>query len=89
MAEIGAYAAKTHLSELLERVQRGERFVITRHGQPIAELVPAAGRNRLQIRRAVAELHSIRRLLLRRGGRRKATRSGQSLRRLAHEGHRR
>ena len=40
MAEIGAYQAKTHLPRLLERVQQGERFVITKHGHPIAELVP-------------------------------------------------
>jgi prevent-host-death family protein len=38
--EIGAYAAKTHLPALLERVARGERFTITKHGRPIARLVP-------------------------------------------------
>jgi prevent-host-death family protein len=38
--EIGAYEAKTHLPALLERVARGERFTITKHGQPIARLVP-------------------------------------------------
>ncbi|MBV8589846.1 MAG: type II toxin-antitoxin system prevent-host-death family antitoxin, partial [Acetobacteraceae bacterium] len=30
--------AKTHLSSLLERVENGERFRITRHGRAIAEL---------------------------------------------------
>ena len=40
MAEIGAYDAKTHLPKLLERVEKGERFVITRHGKPVAELRP-------------------------------------------------
>jgi prevent-host-death family protein len=38
--EIGAYEAKTHLPALLERVQRGERITITKHGKPIARLVP-------------------------------------------------
>jgi prevent-host-death family protein len=38
MSEIGAYEAKTHLPKLLERVEKGERFVITRHGRPVAEL---------------------------------------------------
>jgi prevent-host-death family protein len=42
MPEVGAYEAKTHLPKLLERIQRGERFVITKHGRPIAELVPAS-----------------------------------------------
>jgi prevent-host-death family protein len=40
MKSIGAFEAKTHLSELLERVSRGEKFKITRHGVPTALLVP-------------------------------------------------
>jgi prevent-host-death family protein len=39
--EIGIFEAKTHLSEILRRVKRGERFVITNRGEPIAELGPA------------------------------------------------
>jgi prevent-host-death family protein len=41
MIAIGVYDAKTQLPKLLDRVSRGERFVITKHGRPIAELVPA------------------------------------------------
>ena len=37
---VGAYEAKKHLSELLERVQAGEEITITRHGAPVAKLVP-------------------------------------------------
>ena len=37
---VGAYEAKTHLSELLEKVEAGEEIVITRHGTPVAKLVP-------------------------------------------------
>jgi prevent-host-death family protein len=40
MASVGAFEAKTHLSELLDRVARGERIIITRHGVPAAILVP-------------------------------------------------
>lgn len=40
MQTIGAYEAKTHLPRLLERVARGETLTITRHGRPIARLVP-------------------------------------------------
>ena len=39
-SEIGAYEAKTHLPALLERVARGEQITITKHGRPIARLVP-------------------------------------------------
>ncbi|NDV63580.1 type II toxin-antitoxin system prevent-host-death family antitoxin [Puniceicoccales bacterium CK1056] len=35
---IGAFEAKTKLSELLERVQRGESFTITKHDRPVASL---------------------------------------------------
>jgi prevent-host-death family protein len=90
MSEIGAYEAKTHLPQLLERVRRGERFVITRHGQPVAELIPVVGRDVEQIRRAIASLRAIRKVLAHRGGAGKdARRPGQSFRELAHEGHRR
>lgn len=37
---VGAYEAKTHLSELLEKVEAGEEFTITKHGAPVAKLVP-------------------------------------------------
>lgn len=39
---IGAYEAKTRLGELLDRVEQGEDVTITRHGKPVARLVPAA-----------------------------------------------
>ena len=38
---IGLYDAKTHFSELIEQVQQGQSVVITKHGKPVAELVPA------------------------------------------------
>lgn len=38
--EVGAYEAKTNLSRLLEMVERGERITLTRHGRPVAMLVP-------------------------------------------------
>lgn len=40
MPEVGAYEAKTHFSRILERVARGERFIITKHGVPVAVLAP-------------------------------------------------
>lgn len=40
MDSVGAFEAKTHLSELLDRVRQGERITITRHGIPEAMLVP-------------------------------------------------
>lgn len=37
---VGAYEAKTHLSELLEKVEAGGEIIITKHGAPVAKLVP-------------------------------------------------
>ncbi len=80
MTEIGAYDAKTHLPALLERVRRGERFIITKHGQPVAELRPFAAHDADQ---------ALRKELAGRGVRlRKILDEGESLRDLAHSGHR-
>jgi prevent-host-death family protein len=40
MQEIGAFEAKNTLGALLDRVLEGEEIVITRHGKPVARLVP-------------------------------------------------
>lgn len=51
--KVGSYEAKTHLPRLLARVERGERITITRHGVPIAMLVPVDKRSSLSPREAV------------------------------------
>ena len=63
MAErtVGSYEAKTHLPQLLDRVEHGETIVITRHGKPVARLVPAsAERARPDVRLAVADMLAVR-----------------------------
>jgi prevent-host-death family protein len=40
MENIGVYEAKAHLASLLDRVENGEELTITRHGKPVARLVP-------------------------------------------------
>lgn len=40
MTEIGLFEAKTHLSALVDRAEKGEEFIITRHGHGVARLVP-------------------------------------------------
>lgn len=37
---IGSFEAKTHLSQLLEKVQEGVEITITKRGKPIARLIP-------------------------------------------------
>ena len=43
MKEIGAFEAKNTLSALLDLVEAGEEVIITRHGKPVARLVPPHG----------------------------------------------
>ena len=61
MSEVGAYEAKTHLPKLLERVNQGERITITRHGVPVAYLVPVSGSQREPLSRIIQQLREFRR----------------------------
>jgi prevent-host-death family protein len=56
MTTVGAFEAKTHFANLLERVARGEQIVITKHGTPVAKLVPVSGRDRERRTHAFARL---------------------------------
>jgi prevent-host-death family protein len=40
MTEVGLFEAKTHLSRIVDRVEQGEEIVLTRHGRPVARIVP-------------------------------------------------
>jgi prevent-host-death family protein len=60
MDEIGAFEAKNKLSELLDRVERGEEVVITRRGKAVAKLVPIDhGRDRAKAREAVRRIREL------------------------------
>ena len=50
--EVGAFEAKNRLSNLLDQVEQGGEVVITRHGRPVARLVPVNPMAPQEIRRA-------------------------------------
>jgi prevent-host-death family protein len=52
---VGAYDAKTHFSELLEKVEAGEEITITRHGTPVARLVPVKRKTSPEQRQAAIQ----------------------------------
>jgi prevent-host-death family protein len=56
MSTVGAYEAKTHLPALLDRVEQGERIVITRRGVPVAVLVPVETKGSRDVAAVVAQL---------------------------------
>ena len=58
---VGSYQAKTHLPRLLERAARGERITITKHGVPIAMLVPIENSRKVDIHSVIEEMKKFRR----------------------------
>ena len=79
MDTVGSYEAKTHLPELLKRTAKGEEITITKHGVPIAMLVPAGTLKKSDV---VAAIHGIREF------RKGHTLAGVSLREMIEEGRR-
>lgn len=60
MREVQASEAKAHLPQLLDEVERGETIVITRHGRPIARIVPEARRRQEEIDKAIESIKALR-----------------------------
>jgi prevent-host-death family protein len=59
-SSVGSYEAKTHLPQLLERVSKGEQITITKHGVPIALLIPAGQLKQMDAQTAVEEMKKFR-----------------------------
>jgi prevent-host-death family protein len=60
MREVQASDAKAHLPQLLDDVERGETVVITRHGRPIARIVPEAHLRQEEIDKAIQGIKALR-----------------------------
>lgn len=58
--KVGAYEAKTHLPKLLERVSKGERLTITKHGVPVAVLMPVISHQARPTGEVISELKKFR-----------------------------
>jgi prevent-host-death family protein len=76
---IGAYEAKTHLPRLLDEVAAGQTITITKHGRPVAILVPPHAADRPEAAAVIAAL---------RQAREHVRLDGLSVRRLIQEGRR-
>jgi prevent-host-death family protein len=59
LRQVGVYDAKTQLPRLLDAVERGEIVTITRHGRPVAKLVPVKGTQR-SVEEAIEALREFR-----------------------------
>jgi prevent-host-death family protein len=61
MRTIGAYEAKTNLPRLLDEVEKGERITITKHGRPVAMLVPPRTMDREDAADLIRQMRELRR----------------------------
>ena len=77
MESVGIYEARTRLSELIDKVSEGKEVTITRHGVPVARIVPVDGEKKIAIRDAIAAMEEF--------GRGKSLR-GLSLKKMIEEG---
>ena len=79
MLEIGSYEAKTRLPSLLDRVAKGEKIIITKHGNPIAILSPFTADTKTNTQAVIDEIKHFRK---------KLKLKGLSIRKIIEEGRR-
>jgi prevent-host-death family protein len=60
MKTVGSYEAKTHLPRLLDEVAKGEEITITKHGVPVAVLVPPPEAKRRSVDEVIEEIKEFR-----------------------------
>ncbi len=56
---VGAYEAKTKFSSLIARAEKGESFIVTKNGRPIARIDPVQSIDRSRARRAVEGIRKL------------------------------
>jgi prevent-host-death family protein len=57
---IGAFEAKTHFSQIIEKAENGEDFIITRRGKPVAKIIPFEQKKEITFKEAVEQLKEFR-----------------------------
>ncbi|MCL2043718.1 MAG: type II toxin-antitoxin system prevent-host-death family antitoxin [Treponema sp.] len=58
--QIGAFEAKTHFSQILEKAEHGADFIITRRGKPVAKIIPFQKEPEMTFKEAVEKLQEMR-----------------------------
>lgn len=60
MIEVSSYEAKTHLAELLKKVTRGEKILITKHQVPVAMVIPVPSQRKRSVKDTVEAIKHFR-----------------------------
>ena len=59
---IGAFEAKTHFSQIIEKAEHGADFIITKRGKPVAKIIPFNKEKEMTFKEAVEKLKEFRKL---------------------------
>ena len=59
---IGAFEAKTHFSQIIEKAERGEDFIVTRRGKPVAKIIPFEQKKEMTWEEALEDFRKFRKL---------------------------
>ena len=60
--QIGAFEAKTHFSRIIQEVERGTDYVITKRGKPVVKIIPFEQGKSMTRKEAMAKLVEMRKL---------------------------
>ena len=60
--QVGAFEAKTHFSQLIEKVENGADFIITKRGKPVAKIIPFEQEKTMTRMEAIEQLIEMRKL---------------------------
>ena len=60
--QIGSYEAKTHFSQIIEKVENGADFIITKRGKPVAKIIPFEQEKKMTRKEAIQALREMRKL---------------------------
>jgi len=60
--QIGAFEAKTHFSKIIDQIEKGDEFLITKRGKPVARIVPIKQEKQMSRKEAFNALKEMRKL---------------------------
>ncbi|MCL2067513.1 MAG: type II toxin-antitoxin system prevent-host-death family antitoxin [Treponema sp.] len=60
--QIGTFEAKTHFSQIIEKVESGADFIITRRGKPVAKIIPFKQEKEMTFKEAIEKFKEFRKL---------------------------
>jgi len=60
--QIGAFEAKTHFSQLINEVERGADYIVTKRGKPVAKIIPFEQQPTMTFQEACEKLKEMRKL---------------------------